>query len=396
MNKSTAALPLHGITVLDLTRILSGPFCTMKLGDMGAEVIKIEQPGTGDETRRWGPPFVKGESAYFLSVNRNKKSVTIDLKSAAGKKILTKLIRNSDVLVENFRAGVMQNLGFGYAKVRTLNPNIVYCSISGYGQSSSRSHKPSYDLIVQGESGLMDITGFPGESPTKAGISLADVNAGNLAFEGILLALLRRQRTGKGGHVDISLLEALLSLFAYQSQIALSSNNPVTRKGNRHPTITPYETYRTKDGFINIAVASEPVWRSFCSTIGRAELAADTRFNSNALRVTNRNALERILIPVLRRKRSRDWLLAFGKNDVPAGKINTLREALETVRERKLVIPITHRSAGRVHTVGNPINLSTTSQAAPPPGLGEHTDEILRRIGYSAKELRKLRASHVV
>jgi len=389
---------LSHIRVLDLTRILSGPFCTMKLGDMGAEVVKIEQPGTGDETRRWGPPFIKGESAYFLSVNRNKKSVTLDLKSKDGKAILTKLIRRSDVLVENFRAGVMESLGFSYTKVKKINPKIIYCSISGYGQTSSRSHKPSYDLIVQGESGLMDATGFPDRQPTKAGISLADVNAGNIAFEGILLALLQQERTGKGQHIDISLLDSLMSLFAYQSQIALSTNNTVTRKGNRHPTITPYETYQTKDGYINVAAASEAAWKSFCSAIKHPELVFDKRFFTNAKRVMNRQELEHILVPIIKRKRSGEWLRLFAKADVPAGKINSVQEALAltTMRERNMIVSIKHRTAGKLTMVGNPIKLSASAQMLPPPLLGEHSGEVLQRLGYSAADIKRLRTSSII
>ena len=395
---SSRTLPLRGITVLDLTRILSGPFCTMKLGDMGAEVIKIEQPGTGDETRKWGPPFVKGESAYFLSVNRNKKSMTLDLKSDEGRNILTKLIRRSDVLVENFRAGVMGKLGFSYANAKNINPKLIYCSISGYGQTSGRSHKPSYDLIVQGESGLMDLTGFPEGPPTKAGISLADVNAGNIAFEGILLALLERWRTGRGQRVDISLLDALASLFAYQSQIALSTKSSVRRKGNRHPTITPYETYETKDGYINIAVAGEPVWRNFCAVIGDPDLASDKRFGTNARRVTNRGALERILVPVIKRKRSADWLRRFAAADVPVGKINTVAEALAlgTMRERDMIVTVRHTRAGTLRMIGNPIKLSSAAQMHPPPLLGEHTEEILRRLNYTAVKIKRLRTLNVI
>lgn len=334
------SLPLSNIRVLDLTRILSGPFCTMKLGDMGAEVIKIEQPGKGDDTRTWGPPFIKGESAYFLSVNRNKKSVTLDLKSKEGKGILRKLIKRSDVLVENFRAGVMDNLGFGYKAVQRMNRRMVYCSISGYGQTSSRSHQPSYDLIVQGESGLMDVTGFSDGPPTKVGISLADVNAGNLAFEGILLALLERQRKGSGQHVDISLLDGLLSLFAYQSQIALSSDRVVTRKGNIHPTLTPYETYKTKDGYINVAVGSEIHWTKFCTAIRREDLLGRSEFLTNAKRVENRKALERILAPIMKRQSSSRWIAALNRADVPVGKINALKDALRlnVMRERNMLI----------------------------------------------------------
>jgi crotonobetainyl-CoA:carnitine CoA-transferase CaiB-like acyl-CoA transferase len=393
-----AALPLRGTAVLDLTRILSGPFCTMKLGDMGAEVIKIEQPGSGDETRRWGPPFIGGESAYFLSVNRNKKSLTLDLKSREGKLILTRLIKRSDVLVENFRAGVMHKLGFGYRAVRKINPRLIYCSISGYGQTSSRSHAPSYDLIVQGESGLMDLTGFPGKPPTKAGISLADVNAGNIAFEGILLALLRRAQTGRGEHIDISLLDALASLFAYQSQIALSAKAAVSRIGNRHPTITPYETYRTKDGYINVAVAGEGAWRRFCGVLRQPHLASDRRFSSNAQRVRNRARLERILAPAMKRRRSAAWLRLLAAADIPAGAIAPLRDALRSaaLRERGMIVRFRHPAAGILETVGNPIRLGTPARISPPPSLGQHTAGCLRRLGYTAREIARLRARRVV
>lgn len=393
-------LPLSGITVLDLTRILSGPFCTMKLGDMGAEVIKIEQPGKGDDTRTWGPPFIKGESAYFLSVNRNKKSVTLDLKSEEGKKILTKLIRRCDVLVENFRTGVMDKLGFSYETTAKLNPRIIYCSISGYGSTSSRSHQPSYDLIVQGESGLMDVTGFPDGSPTKVGISLADVNAGNLAFEGILLALLQREQTGKGQFVDISLLDGLLSLFAYQSQIALSSKTGVTRKGNRHPTITPYETYQTKDGYINIAVGSETQWKNFCEATHRKDLLADKRFATNSQRVINREALEKILVPILRKKTCRQWEKILTQADVPVGKINSVLAALQlpTVKERRMIETLKHLRVGKLKMVGNPIKLSEVRQVQmlPPPLVGQHTDTVLKSLGYSNEKIALLRKEGII
>jgi crotonobetainyl-CoA:carnitine CoA-transferase CaiB-like acyl-CoA transferase len=387
--------PLSHVRVLDLTRILSGPFCTMKLGDMGAEVIKIEQPGFGDDTRTWGPPFIGGESAYFLSVNRSKKSVTLDLKSEKGKDILKKLILQSDVLVENFRAGVMERLGFGYKAVRRLNPRLVYCSISGYGQTSSRSHQPSYDLIIQGESGLMDITGFLGGPPTKVGISLADVNAGNLAAEGILLALLKREKTGKGDQVDISLLNGLLSLFTYQSQIALSTRLAVGRKGNIHPTITPYETYRTKDGYVNIAVGNEIHWRSFCRAIGRPKLADNVRFQTNSRRVMNRKGLEKILVPIILKKTSKQWVSRLNALDVPVGKINSVSEALRLTADQ--VVSFRHPRAGVVKIVANPLSAGrSTRSLRPPPTLGQHTNHVLRRIGYSLAQIARLRADGVV
>ncbi len=393
-------LPLSGLRVLDLTRILSGPFCTMKLGDMGAEVIKIEQPGKGDDTRTWGPPFIKGESAYFLSVNRNKKSVTVDLKSDEGKTIIRKLLRRSDVLVENFRAGVMGKLKLDYNVARKINPRLIYCSISGYGQTSSRSHQPSYDLIVQGESGLMDLTGFPDGPPTKAGISLADVNAGNLAFEGILIGLLQRQKTARGQYVDISLLDGLVSLFTYQSQIALSSHHAVTRKGNLHPTITPYETYRTKDGYINVAVGSESLWQSFCLAIGMRELLRDTRFASNARRVENRRALETILVPMLKRKSSRVWKRIFKAADVPVGMIHSVSNALNfnPLRERGMVVEVRHPSIGTIRTVANPIKLGSRKAVRflPPPILGQHTTSVLQDLGYSTKKIKRLKRMGVI
>lgn len=382
--------PLAGVRVLDLSRILAGPFCTMRLGDLGADVIKIEQPGVGDETRRWGPPFVNGESAYYLSINRNKRSVTLDITSREGRAVLRKLIASSDVLVENFRAGVMKKLGFDYARVRAINPRLIYCSISGYGQRSGKSHRPSYDLIIQGESGLMDLTGSPDGPPTKVGISLCDINAGMLSVAAIALALFRRAANGKGEHIDISLLDATLSLLAFQSQIALSSPQPASRLGNLHPTLAPYQAFRTRDAFLNVAVVNDRVWVAFCRAVGAPRIAADPRFASNRLRVRNRRALDAVLVPIMRKRTSAAWERVFSRADVPAGRIRTVREALD--EEPSMVGGLRHPLCGMVRSVRFPKIFAGASKppAAHPPLLGEHTDVVMRELGYSSAEIRRL------
>jgi formyl-CoA transferase/CoA:oxalate CoA-transferase len=386
-----SARPLAGVRVLDLSRILAGPFCTMRLGDLGAEVIKIEQPGVGDETRRWGPPFVNGESAYYLSVNRNKKSVALDLKSPRGRAAVRALIRRSDVLVENFRAGVMKNLGFDYAAARRINPRIIYCSITGYGPRSAKSHLPSYDLLIQGESGLMDLTGFPGGPPTKIGLSLCDIGAGMLALAAITTALYRRERTGRGERIDISLLDATMSLLAFQAQIALSSDLPVTRLGNLHPTLAPYQAFATRDGHLNVAVVSDPVWVRFCRAIGAPRLAADPRFAENAGRVKHRRALNAFLEPVMRKKTSSSWVSIFACAHVPAGRIRTVREALR--EEPGMVGTLAHPLCGALPTVTFPKVFARggAGKDAPPPLLGEHTDDVLFSLGLTGARGRRPR-----
>ncbi len=365
----------------------------MRLGDLGAEVIKVEQPNSGDETRRWGPPFLKGESAYYLSINRNKKSLTLDFKSARGRSILKKLIRQSDVLVENFRVGVLKQFGLDYTSIKKINPKIIYCSITGYGQRSGKSHKPSYDLIIQGESGLMDITGFPGHPPTKVGISIADINAGSVALSAILAALYARSQTGKGAYVDISLLDTALSLLTFQSQIALSSSNNVTRKGNLHPTLAPYQTFRVKDGYMNIAVVNDSVWKLFCKALNNKELAMDKRFNTNAGRVQHHSALERILYSLLLKKSRKQWERIFSVADVPVGMIHSVPVALKM--EKNMLINVLHPVIGKLpmvtHAFGFPKKPFTH-----PPLLGEHTNKILRTLGYSRAQIARLRSRNIV
>ena len=376
--------PLSGIRVLDLTRILAGPYCTMKLGDMGAEVIKVERPGHGDDTRIWAPPYIGEQSAYFFSINRNKKSIALDFSTTAGKKILASLAAECDVLVDNFLPGTLNRLGLSPNALRKRNPRLIHCTITAYGGNTRRKHDPAYELIVQGESGLMDLTGFPDGPPTKTGISISDITTGNNAFSGILLALFRRERTGKGARVEVSLIESILSAFTFQAQIALGTTGTAKRMGNLHPTITPYETFRTRDGYMNIAVANETAWRRFCAAIGNISLADEPKFRTNPLRVHNRKALQRLLIPVVRSKTTRAWLAAFKKAGVAAGRVNTVYEALRTpeVLQSGLLWEVQTQDGKRVKTVGNPIRIAGMKQTPPlpPPLLGEHTNEILKKI----------------
>ncbi len=392
--------PLQGTRILDLTRILAGPFATMKLGDMGADVLKVELPGSGDDTRGWGPPFVQGEAAYYLSVNRNKRSLTLNLKHPRGREVLERMIAVCDVLVENFRPGTMEKLGYGWERIHEMNPRMIYAAVSGYGHTGSRRLDPSYDVIVQGESGLMDLTGFSDGPPVKVGTSIADLTAGQLAVEGVLLALLERGRTGKGQKVDVALLDGVLALFTYQAQNYFATGKPSRRIGNRHPSITPYETFRTADGYVNIGVANEGFWKPFCEVIGRTDLCADPRFADNARRVTNREELAGILAPIVAARTSDAWVAALAPRGIPVGSIRTVGEVLDDPvrRERDMVLDLPHPTIGALRTVGNPIRLSAHPQGPrrPPPRLGEHTDEILAELGFAADQVRALRAAGAV
>lgn len=393
--------PLEGIRVVDLTRILAGPYCSQALADAGADVIKIEEPSKGDDTRGWGPPFVDGESAYFLAVNRGKRSLTLNLKHPEGKKILWELIGRADVLVENFRPGALDRMGFSYAHVHERWPRLVYASISGYGSDGPWGGRPGYDAIVQGEGGLMSITGTPEGEPTKVGASLVDVLAGMTAFQGILLALLRRHRTGEGGLVEVSLLESLLPTLAYHASTYLLTGEVPSRLGNRHPNLAPYETFEARDGYLVVGVGSEGLWRSFCEAIRRGDLAADPRFANNALRVTHYGALREVLIPILKSRGVEEWISAFGAAGVPCGRVRTVGEALDgpQVTSRGLVIALDHPTLGRGRYVGSPIRLDRAFAPSlrPPPLLGEHADEILRgELGLTQEQVEALRAQGLV
>jgi crotonobetainyl-CoA:carnitine CoA-transferase CaiB-like acyl-CoA transferase len=393
--------PLSGITVLDLTRILAGPFCTQALADAGADVIKIEEPRKGDDTRGWGPPFVEGESTYYLAVNRGKRSLTLNLKEPEGREILWKLLAGADVLVENFRPGTLDTLGFSAADVRARHPRLVYASISGYGADGPWGGRPGYDAIIQGEGGLMSVTGAPDGPPFRVGASMADVVTGMAAFQGILLALYRRERTGQGGVVDVSLLESLLSTLTYHASTYLLAGEVPGRLGNRHPNLAPYETFEAKDGHVIVGAGSETLWRSFCAVLGQPDLASDPRFATNAQRVTNYGELRAHLAARMRERTVGEWLSAFEAAGIPCGRVRNVGEALDgpQVGARGLLVDVDHPRMGRGRYVGSPLHLDGTRRSSnrPPPALGEHTAQILAdRLGLGPADLAALKGRGVI
>lgn len=377
--------PLQGIRVIDLTRVLAGPFCTMLLGDMGAEVLKIEEPRHGDETRAW-PPLIEGSSAYFRAVNRSKKSVALDLKTAAGRDVLERLIETADVLVENFRPGSLSSLGFGYEQVAAINPRLVYCSISGYGQNGPRSQRPGYDVVIQGESGLMDVTGFPDGQPTRVGIAVTDYLAGLYAIQGILLALVERQRSGKGQQIDLALYDSMLSVMHLPVGILLATGEDPGRFGNDHPSIAPYETIRARDGAVIVAVGNPRLWVQFCDALGRQDLCEDPRFVTNSARLAHRDELRAALQVVFDTIGVDELVQRLEAHNVPCGKLRSVKEALadSQVEARDMLLPLEHPVDGTVTVLGNPIKLSRTPCVIrqPPPRLGEHTGEVLSQLKF--------------
>jgi crotonobetainyl-CoA:carnitine CoA-transferase CaiB-like acyl-CoA transferase len=395
--------PLDGIRVLDLSRVLSGPFCSMWLADLGAEVVKVEHPQGGDDTRAFGPPFLEGESAYFMSVNRGKKSLTLDMKRDEARDILWRLVEQSDVLLENFRPGTLERLGFSGEALLARNPKIIVASISGYGSAGLAEYveKPGYDLVVQGLSGLASLTGAAEGPPFKLGVSIADLNAGMLALVGILSALFVRERTGRGQLVDVSMLDGTVSLLTFQAGIYFASGRVPRRMGNAHPTICPYETFEAADGFFNLGCGNDSLWRSFCEATGRLDWAEDPELATNSGRVRNRERLLPALTALFKTKPVSAWVELLERAGVPCGPILGVDGALShpQLRARHMVVEMKHPRAGTVTTLGTPIRFSETpaSPSMPPPMLGEHSDEVLRDLlGLDAEEIARLHASGVI
>ncbi|MCA1560745.1 MAG: CoA transferase [Acidobacteria bacterium] len=388
--------PLTGFTVLDLTRVLSGPYCTMLLADMGARVIKIEQPGRGDDTRAWGPPFIGGESAYFLSINRNKESVTLDLKNRDARPALEALLAGADVLVENFRPGTLLRLGLGYAELATRFPRLVYCSISGFGQTGPRSEQPGYDAVIQAEGGLMSITGDAGGPAYRLGVAIADLAAGMFGAHGVTLALLARARTGQGQLVDVGMLDCVAALLTYQAGIYFATGRTPGRMGNRHPTIVPYETFQASDGEVVIAVGNDDQWQRFCAVARLDGIATDPRFATNRGRVTAYDELRPLLARVLVARPRAEWIEGLTAAGVPCGSVRSVEEVLTDphLAYREMIASVEHAAAGTLRLLGLPVKLSGTpgSVRTPPPTLGEHTTRVLERdAGLSREEIARLR-----
>ena len=398
---SFAPPPLDGTTVLDFTRVLSGPYCTMLLADMGARVIKIEQPGRGDDTRAWGPPFIQGESAYFLSVNRNKESLSLDLKMPGGQRVIAQLLERADVLVENFRPGAMDRLGLGFGTLSIRHPRLVYCSISGFGQSGPRRAERGYDAVMQAEGGLMSITG-DAEGPTfRLGVAISDIVTGLFAAQGIAMALLARVRSGLGQNVDIGMLDATAALLTYQAGIYFATGQPPQRMGNRHPSIAPYETFSAADGELVVAVGNDEQWRRFCEVIDKRGLAEDARFATNRDRVNHYDALRPLLAAALKLRPRGDWVTALKAAGVACGSVREVPDVLADpqIDARLMVETVEHVSAGAIRVLGVPVKLSGTpgTVRTAPPALGQHTDRILREdCGLSPAEITTLRASGAV
>jgi formyl-CoA transferase len=404
--------PLSHVRVLDLSRVLAGPWAAQNLADLGAEVIKVERPGAGDDTRGWGPPWLKdgagkdtAESAYYLSVNRNKKSITIDIGKPEGQALVREIALKSDVLIENYKVGTLKRYGLAYDDLRPSNPGLVYCSVTGFGQDGPYSQRPGYDFIFQGMGGLMSITGerdgYPGGGPQKVGIAITDVLTGMYASVAICAALTHRERTGQGQYIDTALLDTIVAFNANQIVSWFTSGRIPTRWGNAHPQVVPYEVFATSDGHIILAVGNDGQFKRFCQEAGCPELAEETRFATNSQRIIHRRELIPILADIMRQRSKQDWLLALEAATVPCGPINNMKEVFEDaqVQHRKLRVDMPHPLGGVAPVVASPMRLSETpvEYRLAPPLLGQHNEEVLKGLlGKSDAELKELKANGIV
>jgi crotonobetainyl-CoA:carnitine CoA-transferase CaiB-like acyl-CoA transferase len=398
-------LPLTGIRIFDLTRILAGPTCTQLLGDLGADVIKIERPGVGDDTRSWGPPYVKDadgndttESAYYLSANRNKRSITIDLRRAEGIALAKQLIAKCDVLIENFKVGSLAKLGLGYDDLKEEFPNLVYCSVTGFGQTGPYANRAGYDFLAQGLGGIMSITGDPEGPPMKVGVGIADVMTGMYASTAILAALRHRDATGQGQHIDTCLLDTQVSWLINEGTNYLVSGKIPIKLGNEHPNIVPYKVFGTADGYVILAVGNDRQFQDWCRCAGAEDLGADPRFATNPLRIGNREALYEAMPAYMTRKTTQQWLVGLASAKVPCSPVNNIKQVFENeqVQARGMRIEMDHPKAGsgKVPLIGNPLRMSATppQYRQAPPVLGEHTDEVLAEVlGLDEAEILALR-----
>lgn len=390
--------PLEGLTVLDLTRVLSGPYCTMMLADMGARVIKVEHPKKGDDTRGWGPPFINGESSYFLSVNRNKESVTLDFKHPDGRALLDALIAKADILVENFRPGTLDKVGLDYASIRERFPRLIYCSVSGFGQTGPRKKEAGYDAVMQAEGGLMSITGSADGPPYRLGVAIADIVSGMFAAQGVTAALYARERTGRGQMVDVAMLDSVVALLTYQAGIYFANGAAPTRLGNRHPTIVPYETFRASDGDFVVAVGNDDQWTRFCGATG---FAADEQYATNRQRVTAYERLKPALDALLAGGTRQQWIGKLQAAGVPCGSVRDLHEVFSDpqTQARDMIVELEHAVAGALKVTGSPLKFSDTpgSVRTPPPLLGEHTTAVLANdLGLDSARIDDLRTKGVI
>lgn len=392
---------LEGIRVLDLTRALAGPFCTLMLGDYGADVIKIEIPGAGDDTRHWGPPFVGEESAYFLSINRNKRSLTLNFKEPEAIDVFLKLAKDADVIVENFTPGVMARFGLDYKTVKEVNPKIVYCSISGFGQTGPYQSRPAYDQIMQGISGIMSLTGEPDGEPQKVGIAVTDIGAGMWSSFAIMSAIFHRDQKGEGQHIDISMMDAQVAWLTYQAATYFANEEPPKRLGAAHPTLVPYQAFMCQDGkYINVAVGSERIWQRFCEGMNMPEMKDSPEYATNGDRVNHRAKIVPYLQEIFLKRPVNDWVKDLQEVNVPCGPINDLADVFSDPQllHREMFVEMAHPTLGSIKQTGLPIKFSLTPGGLDrhPPLLGEHNGELLKELGYSESDIERLANQEVI